>query len=108
MAKQDLTSIFAKTEPAKPGGGLEAIHERLNGGNIRSTGVGIRVAEIQAFDDIGRALGERLDSDPIPRNALMRIAIRRFLVAYLTGELTLDDLAELFDRPEKPKPKLRI
>jgi hypothetical protein len=104
MAKKpDLSNIFAKTE-----GKGQADLSDLDEGNIRPTGVGLREGEISALDDIGRELGGLMDAEPIARNALMRIATRRFIAAVRAGDITLEELAEYFDRPEKPQPKLRL
>ena len=75
---------------------------------IKATGVGLRISEIAALDELGAELGKHLDSESIARNALMRLAIKRLLDAYEQGDLTLADLAEYFERPEKPQPKLKI
>lgn len=104
--KQDLSGIFKKTDIAERPA-ADAIKE-LDRGNIKSTGVGLRAGELQTLEEIGRALGERLGAEPIARNAITRIAIRRFLEQYLTGALTVDDLAGYFEVPEKPAPKLKM
>ena len=80
----------------------------LDTGIIKATGVGIREGEISALDNLGTELGAHLDAEPVARNTLMRIAIRRLLEGYLSGEITLDDLAGYFEMPEKPSPKLRF
>jgi hypothetical protein len=103
--KQDLSNIFSRTEPGDSGG---VDLSDLDRGNIKSTGVGLRQGEIDYLDLIGRALGDYMQSEPIPRNALMRLACRRFLVEYKTGSLTLEELAAYFDRPDRPQPKLKL
>jgi hypothetical protein len=103
MAKRaDLTNLFAKT------GGRAVDTSDLDAGNIRSTGVGLTTGEIAALDNLGRQLGELLDSDKVARNALIRIATRELLLAVLSGERSLGELAAYFERPEKVKPKLRF
>ena len=77
-------------------------------GNIRPTGVGLREGEIEALDAMGQILGSVMDAQPIARNALIRIAVRRLLEGYTTGEITADDLLTKFTRPEKPQPRLRL
>lgn len=74
-------------------------------GNIQSTGVGLTMGEIEALNEIGRILGEQMDSDPVARNALIRIATRLLIADYRAGNL---DLMQYFERPEKPKPRLRF
>lgn len=82
--------------------------ESLDAGNIQSTGVGLRKGEIAALDHIGQALGSHLNTRPAARNALMRIAIRRFLESYLSGDITIPDLAGYFEHPEKPQARLNL
>lgn len=94
MAKK--LDLFKKTE-----GGLDE-------GNIKPMGVGLREAEIAALDDIAAELGAHLGAEPVARNTLMRIAIRRLIELYQAGELTLDDLGGYFEIPDKPKPKLKF
>ena len=48
------------------------------------------------------------DIEPIARNAISRLAIRRFIEAYLAGELTPEVLSGYFERPDRPQPKLRL
>lgn len=79
----------------------------LDRGNIRSTGVGLRDGEIEALDLIGGELGERLGSEPIARNALIRDAVRRFIFAYRSGEITPEELLGKFEVPKQPKPKYK-
>ena len=78
----------------------------LDAGRIQATGVGLREGELAALAAIGEELGDYLDADPVSRNALMRIAIRTFIVSYRDGTLSPAELAAYFERPEKPKPKL--
>lgn len=95
MAKKSL-GLFSRTEGD------------LDQGHIKPVGVGLREAEIAALESIGAELGAMIDTEPIPRNALMRIAIRRLLEAYQAGELKPDELLIYFDRPDKPKPRLKF
>lgn len=97
MAKQSsgLGDLFKKTEQ-DPG---EVDISDLEKGNIRSTGVGLREGEIMALDAIGDSLGG------IARNALIRFAVRRFLIGYRAG---LIDLSEYVEEPPPPKKQLRL
>lgn len=95
MAAKKL-DIFRKTE-----GDLDA-------GKIQATGVGLRQGELAALEALGAELGNHLNAEPVARNTLMRIAIRRLLESYLAGELTLDELGGYFETPEKPQPKLKF
>ncbi len=102
MAKKPtgLENLFRKTEPDT---GDQVDLKRLDVGRIQATGVGLRAGELDALTEIGEALGEELGTEPVARNAIMREAIRAFLEAYLSGDLTVADLAERFERPAKPK-----
>jgi len=102
MAKKTgLEDIFRKTESAAGGPDLSD----LDRGTIQSTGVGLRLGEIEALDAIGAALGDRLGTESVARNALIRLAARRLIIEYRAGKL---DLLPYFETPEKPKPKLRL
>ena len=109
MAKQDkvksaIVDIIGKGAKETTQGD----YPDLERGNIRPTGVGLREGEIQALDSLGAALGDYMDSQPIARNALIRIAVRTLLKGYLSGETSLQDLAANFTRPDKPQPKLSL
>jgi hypothetical protein len=93
--KSKLSNLFSNTQ-----GDLDA-------GNIKPIGVGLREGEIAAIESIAAELGTYMNAKPVSKNAVMIIAIRRFLDAYLNGEITAEELSERFDRPEKPQPKLR-
>src|SRR3990170_4595309 len=103
MAKKGtgLEDIFKRTQAESGGPDLTDLER----GNIQSTGVGLRFGEIEALDAIGRALGDQLGSEPVARNALIRLAARRLIIEYRAGKL---DLLPFFETPEKPKPKLRL
>lgn len=94
-----LDDIFKKTEAGGPD------LADLDAGSIQSTGVGLRQGEIGALDAIGRILGEQLGTEPVARNALIRIAARRLIAEFRAGKL---DLVGYFESPEKPKPRLRL
>ena len=80
----------------------------LDAGNIKSTGVGLREGEVSALDAIGAEIAQYLNADkPIKRNAVMRLAIRKFLEDYQSGALTLEALGAFFEVPEKPQPRLK-
>jgi hypothetical protein len=68
-------------------------------------GVGMRPGELAALDAIGAELGAALGVQAITKNALMREAVRRFIIAWRAGEITAEDLAEVFKPPAKPKAK---
>jgi hypothetical protein len=105
MAKQkpDLSNIFAKTETPKVTSDLD-----LDQGNIRAVGIGLRGGEVAGLDAVAQALTEHLGCAPLARNAIGRLAIRRFLEGWQAGDITLDDLAEHFNLPDKPQPKLKF
>ena len=103
--KDALTEIVSggkTTKAEQPQGD----YSDLDAGRIQATGVGLREGELAALAVIGLELGDYLDADPVSRNALMRIAIRTFIMSYRDGTLGPADLAAYFERPEKPKPKL--
>ncbi len=102
MAKrQGLDDIFKKTE--QEAGGVDL--SDLDAGPIKATGVGLRVGELEALEKIGAELGEQLNTEPVARNALVRIAVRELIKNYRAGRL---DLLPFFEAPEKPKPKTRF
>jgi hypothetical protein len=77
-------------------------------GVIKSVGVGLREGELQQLEELGQKLGEYMSGEPVARNALIRIAVIRFLDATERGELSLHDLAAwYFDIPDKPQPRLK-
>ena len=80
----------------------------LDKGNIRATGVGLREGEIAAVDALGISIGDAMDSEPIARNALIRVAVRRLLMSVYNKELTIGDLCGYFSKPQKPSLKLRF
>ena len=90
-----LDNKIKKTETDKP----EIDISDLDRGNIQSTGVGLRKGEIEALDAIGESLGG------ISRNALIRFAVRSFLLDYIAGNL---DLSSYVKEPAPPKPSLRF
>jgi hypothetical protein len=104
MAKKQtgLDDIFKRTEEAEAAG-LDL--SDLDNGVISSTGVGLREGEIAALDAIGRVLGEALGTEPVARNALIRIGARRLIAEYRAGRL---DLLQYFVSPEKPKARLKL
>lgn len=91
--KQDLTNILAKTEPAAP----PADNSDLDEGNIQTTGIGLREGEIKALDTIAGSL-------ELSRNAVMRFAVRWFLLQHRAGKI---DLSEFIEQPPPPKKQLR-
>ena len=94
MAKSTgLENLFESTEAA------EIDVSDLEEGNIQSTGVGLRQGEINALNEIGADLGG------ISRNALIRFAVRKFLIEYRMGKV---DLSSYVQVPEKPKPSLKL
>jgi hypothetical protein len=88
--------------------GGELTSNDLDRGKIKPISVGLREGEIGLLEAIGAKVGDLLEGQPVARNAIMRIAIRDFLEAYLSGEKTTAELADLFETPEKPKPKLKF
>ena len=104
MGKSGLDDIFKKTETESG----EPDFSDLDRGNIQSTGVGLRQGEIDALDTIGAALGGYLDTRPVARNALIRLAARQFIEDFMTGKITPADLLSKFQAEDKPKAKLDL
>jgi hypothetical protein len=73
-------------------------------GTIHSIGVGLTAGEIAELEKIGATLGDLLGTEPVTRNALMRHAIRQFLLAYHAGKITPEELARNWKAPKKAKP----
>lgn len=86
MARKSKLNVFASTD-----GDLDA-------GNIQPVGVGLRQAEIAAIDEIAASL-------EVPRNQVLRFAIRRFILDYQAGKI---DLSEYIEQPPPPKKSLRL
>ena len=72
----------------------------LDRGSVRPSGVGLREGEITALDQIAA----RYD---LARNALLRLAARRLILDYRTGQLDLSGLLEPKTPKREPKQKLR-
>jgi hypothetical protein len=89
MARQtpNLNSVLARTTPQE-----EYNLDDLNRGPVKSTSCGLNQGEVDALDRIAALEGFK-------RNALMRYAVRRFLVDYLQGEIEL--------QAEPPEPTQR-
>ena len=108
MAKKDseLDNIFRRTAPDL----TEAASDNsdLDQGNIRPTGVGLREGEIMALDSIGAQLGQLLGTESISRNALLRIAARMLIEQIRSGKLTLAELAGKWEKPQKPRAKIKL
>lgn len=107
MAKQrgNLDDIFRKTEPERPAAAppAAALSPAPTSGAATprnrtiSIGVGLKESEVAELDRI-------VDDLDITRNALMRYAIRYFLMQYSAGSL---NLARDVESPEAKK-RLRM
>ena len=93
--KQDQGVIFKKTEQ-EPAGAVDTTD--LDVGRTLSTGVGLKEGEVQAIDALAAHIG-------VTRNALMRFAVRWFLIQYRTGNI---DLAQFVEEPPPTKKTLRL
>jgi hypothetical protein len=87
-----LENIFARTEPTT---GQAADTSDL-GGNIKATGIGLTLGELAAVQRIADELG-------LARNAVMRYAVRWFILQYRAGKI---DLAGRVEEPPPPKKRL--
>jgi hypothetical protein len=92
MAKKtpSIKGLFDRTEPKQAPGD----NSDINQGNIKPVGVGLTIGEIGAIDAIGA-------ENELTRNALLRFAIRRFIIEYRKGDINLETEA-----PPPPKRKL--
>jgi len=96
MAKQTrLENPFRKTTGQEPEPGDNA---DLDEGRIVSAGVGITQGELEALD----RLASEADTS---RNALMHLAIRKFIEMVRAGKI---DLEAEFEEPERPKKRLKF
>lgn len=91
--KPTLNNPLAKTSKGEP---VDAAD--LDAGNIRTTGVGLRDGELQAVDNLAERLG-------VARNALLRFAIRWFILETRAGNVELDQFVEI---PPEPKRRLKM
>ena len=89
--------IFSRTASA-PSAKLAADNSDLNQGKITPVGTGLTAGEKAALKVIAAEHG-------ITLNALMRFALRKFIVQVRTGEIDLD--AEQAE-PEPQKKRLRL
>lgn len=95
MAKQPEINIFSKTEQAD----INKVDiSDLENGRTLPQGVGIKEGTVNALQALA-------DKYKLSRNALMKFAIRRFLLDYRAGKI---DLAEFIEIPPDPKRKLNM
>ena len=98
--KENWTNPVAKTE--RPSGQpWPSDNSDLDEGRITANGVGLRYGEIVALDQIA----QRFD---LARNALIRLAVRRLILAWRSGELDLDSMAEAKPPARQPRRRLRM
>lgn len=100
MAKQkpDLSDIFTSTEGAQSGTHGAQDNSDLDTGNVRPLGVGLRIGEVEALDQIAGQYG-------IARNALLRYAVRWFILQFRVGKV---DLSGMVETPPPPKKRLTM
>lgn len=97
MAKETKLNVFAKTDTSARGQAPGA-NADLDAGNIKAVGVGLRAGEVAALDAIAGELG-------IARNALIRFAVRWFILEVRAGRVELGGYVE---QPPPPKKNLRL
>jgi len=96
----DWQNPLAKTE--QPSGKPWPVdNSDLDEGRIVANGVGLRQGELDALDQIG----QRHD---LARNALIRFAVRRFLLAWRAGEIDLEKAAEAKPPVRQPRRRLKM
>jgi len=67
----------------------------------------LREGEIETLDGMGAQLGEILDTKPVARNALIKLAVREFIKAVRAEKDGVRKLAaRYFSTPDKPKPDI--
>lgn len=101
VIKPDLNDIFAPTgatKSAAPQPVAAADNTDLDEGNVRPLGVGLRIGEVAALDEIAAQYG-------ITRNSLLRFAIRHFILQFRAGKV---DLSRQVEAPPPPKKKLAM
>lgn len=87
-----MNDIFKKTQPDQ----APADNSDIDQGNIKPVGVGLTAGEIAAIDAIAQ-------EKELTRNALLRFAVRRFIIEYRAGKINLETEA-----PPPPKRKLKM
>lgn len=80
----------------------------LDQGRIVSTGVGLKQGELAAIKTIGAQVGALIEGEPVANNSIMRFALRRFIESYRVGGITAEEIAKHYEKPQRPKPKLRL
>src|SRR5690242_9856970 len=95
VKKQDLGVIFKATEKPAP---TPVDSDLPSAGPLKSSGVALNQAELDAIE----AISKELD---VPRNQVMRLAIRNFIKLYRSGGI---DLSGRIFRPEVPRGKIRL
>jgi len=93
MAKEPTINIFSKTEQADY---QDVDISDLDAGRTIPQGVGIKEGTIDALQSLASQF-------KISRNALMKFAIRRFLLDYRAGKINLSEFIEI---PPEPKRKI--
>ena len=93
-----LGGIFSRAEQQPEQAPEVGGNADLDNGRIVSAGVGIKEGELAAFE----AMAERYD---VTKNAIMRIALRYFLVEARAGRVNPEDYIV---EPDKPKKKTRL
>jgi len=81
-----FTSTLGKVAQVQSGDNAD-----LDEGRIQTVGIGIRLGETSAIDEIAKKHG-------ISRNALMRLAIRKFILEVRAGEF---DPGKYIETPEQ-------
>lgn len=93
MAKEPTINIFSKTE--QPDNQAADLSD-LKAGNVKPQGVGLTEGTIKALDSIAQQY-------KISRNALIKLAVRRFILDYRTGKINLREFIEV---PAEQKNKI--
>ena len=93
--KGKLGDLVKRTAPSEQ---APVDNSELDEGVIRSTGVGLKTGEIAAIEALAAELG-------ITKNALMRFAMRWFILQYRAGNV---DISKFIEEPPPPARKLNM
>jgi hypothetical protein len=102
MAKEpDITDMFAKTEAAKkiispP----QKDNNDLDEGRVQPVGVGLTRGEEEALKVMAAEHGVRV-------HALLKLAIRKFIVEVRKGAVNIEDYLETSPEPKKKLKKIK-
>lgn len=95
MAKKTDTGLKGLFEKTTQEG--QPDNSDLDTGIIQAQGVGLKTGEVQAIQQIANSTG-------VAKNAVMRLAVRKFILDVRSGKI---DPADYFEEPEAPAKKFK-